>query len=149
APFLALSMAVAGTVLLVACANLAGLLLTRAQARQREVGTRVALGASRARVIRQHLTESLLLSSIGTVLGLPAASLFVAWLPSLIPDEAFRPGFDLSLDYRVFFFSVLLGIICSVLFGLAPALQVTRLDILTMVKVASAQRFANTRFLSG
>jgi predicted permease len=142
-------MAVAGIALLVACANLAGLLLSRAHVRQREVATRLALGASRTRLIRQHLTESLLLSGFGTVLGLPAASVLVAWLPSLIPDDAFRPGFDLSLDYRVFFFSVLLCIFCSVLFGLAPALRATQFDILTMLKTSSAQMLRNTRFVSG
>jgi len=134
ASYLALMMGVVGMILVIACANLAGLLFSRAELRRREVGTRLALGAPRLRLIRQHLTESLLLSAIGTVIAVPVASFFVEWLPALIPDSEFRLGVDLSFDYRVFLFSVLLCVSSSVLFGLAPALRATRVDILTMLK---------------
>ena len=123
---LALLMAMVGLVLLMACANLANLLLARANARSREVAVRMALGAGRQRLIRQFLTESLLLSSIGAGLGLLIAQwsshLMVGWISSWRE----RVFLSLSPDFRMIAFTAALTILTGLVFGIVPALRVTR-----------------------
>ena len=115
-------------VLLIACANVANLLLARATARQKEIAVRTALGASRLRIIRQLLTESLLLSIIGGVFGFGLS----VWLTRLLVavSPANSPRFEeIGIDSRVFLFTLGITLLTGLVFGVAPALQTSRLDL--------------------
>jgi putative ABC transport system permease protein len=114
-------------VLLIACANVASLLLARAVARQQEVAVRVALGASRSRLIRQFLTESLLLAGAGAALGVVLASWALAALTGLNPSDIPRIG-QVHLDGRVLAFTLGMTALTGIVFGLAPALQGSKPD---------------------
>ena len=114
-------------VLLIACANAANLLLARAAARQREVAVRLALGAPRRRLIRQMLTESLMIALIGGSLGALLAEGGVKALVSLLP-AGFPRAHDIHVNAWVFAFTFLVSIVTGILFGLAPALQASRMD---------------------
>jgi len=120
-------------VLLIACANVANLLLARAASRQKEIAIRAAMGASRGRIIRQMMTESLLLSIIGGIGG----ALLSAWLTDILlsamPTGAPRVG-QVSFDYRVLAFAILVSAVTGIVFGLAPALQTSRLDVNSSLK---------------
>jgi predicted permease len=132
--FVGMMTIVAGLVLLVGCANIAGLLLGRGAARRREIGVRLSLGAGRGRLIRQLLTESLLLAILGGVVGGVLAfwlsrsiNLLVSRLP--IPIE-----FDLTLDRRMFAYTLGLSLMTAVLCGLAPARSATRMTVVPALK---------------
>jgi len=127
-------MASTGLVLLIACANLANLMLARASAREREITVRLAIGASRGRLVRQLLSESLLLAAIGTVLGALLAPALSKILLALLATESSAVFLDLAPDWRVFAFLGCVAISTCVLFGLAPALRATRAEPGTVMK---------------
>jgi putative ABC transport system permease protein len=145
-----LLLAIAGLVLLIACANLANLLLARASVRGRELAVRQALGASRARLLRQLLVESLLLAFIGAGLGALLAQSLSRFLVSFLGNSVFL---DLGVDWRMLGFAAALAALTCVLFGLAPALRATRIEPGAVMKsggrglAAGRERFGLRRAL--
>ncbi len=136
-PLTAMAFVVA-IVLLVACANVANLLLARGRSRLREVAVRVAIGAPRRRIIRQLLTEGALLAAIGSALGLALASWIAAALtPALVSRGSSAITVTAALDWRVLAFTVLLASVCSILFGLAPSLRATDVRVVSGLQEAT------------
>jgi macrolide transport system ATP-binding/permease protein len=126
-----LLMAVTGSLLLIACANLAGLLLARGATRRREIAVRLAIGARRSRVIRQLLAESLLLASLGGALGVGFSFLMRDLLSQFYAtdSEGFHHLYDLNFDWRVLIYAIVVTLLMGGLFGLVPALRASRQDL--------------------
>jgi predicted permease len=133
APLWAL-MAMVGLVLLIACANVANLMIARAAARQKEIAVRLALGASRGRIVRQLLLESLLLSAAGAVLGLGISSWTMRLLGNIMPHMDPPLQIATNPDLRVLGFNLAVALLTAVIFGLVPALQATRPDLAPVLK---------------
>src|SRR5687768_6299581 len=123
-----------GAVLLIACANVANLMLARAAARQTEIALRTALGATPSRLIRQLLTESVLLSMLGLVAGLVLAYWVIGWLRGIRLSTDFPVAFTIQPDWRVFAFTVVVALAAGIVSGLAPALHASRLALSEVLK---------------
>jgi predicted permease len=138
-----------GLVLLLACANLANLLLARASARQREMSVRLALGAGRWRILRQMMTESLLLSLLGGASGLGLAYGVRNAIPRIMSNAWGPPAFSARFDWRIFGFAAVISIVTGLIFGLAPAWQATRVQVSSSLKEAEQTASRRQRGLAG
>ncbi len=151
-PALLILLGAVGLVLLIACANVANLLLARAAGRQREIAIRVAIGAGRAQIVRQLLFESLLLAFVGAAAGLAVgvwgARLLLALSPGDLPrNEALASSsfWTALVDWRLLAFTVGISVVTAILFGLAPALQLARPDLGLILKEGSGTRGSTNR----
>ncbi len=142
---LVLLLIVTGIVLLLACANIAGLALARSAARQKEVAVRLALGTTRWRLIRQLLTESLLLAGIGGILGILLAYWGASSLVAFLSAHTEPILIDVHPDLRVLGFLVLVSAVVGILAGLAPAIRATRVDLAPALKEASTAQAGEKR----
>jgi predicted permease len=138
-------MAVVALVLLIACANIANLLLARGTTRQREIAVRLSMGASRTRLIRQMLTENILLAMIGGALGVWFASWASQMLVSMVLPGPTTPPLNIAPDTRVMAFTLFLSAATALFFGLAPALRSTRVDLTPALKAGKRSVGATVR----
>ena len=132
-------MGLVALVLLIACTNLANLLLARATERGREIAIRLSIGAGRARIVRQLLTESVMLAVAGGLVGMALAQWIIDSIMALKPPSGIPITLELHVDWRVLVFSMIVSVITGILFGLVPALQATKPDLIPALKDAASQ----------
>jgi len=140
-------MGLAGVVLLIACANVMNLMLSRASGRAREIAVRLAVGAGRARLIRQLLTESLVIAILGGALGLLLAQAGANWFSQIRVPIDVPIVVDVKLDTNVLLFALLVSVASAILFGLAPALQSTQTNLVPALRAGGAAPAKRRRFL--
>lgn len=132
-------MAMVALVLLIACTNLANLLLARATERSKEIAIRLSIGASRSRIIRQLLTESMMLAVAGGLVGVLLAGWIIDLIIALKPPVDIPVTLELYVDWRVLVFSMLVSVATGIIFGLVPALQATKTDLVPALKDVASQ----------
>jgi len=132
-------MGLVALVLLIACTNLANLLLARGAERSKEIAVRLSIGASRARIVRQLLTESVMLAAVGGLVGTAMAQWIIDSIMALKPPIEIPFTLEPRVDWRVLIFSMIVSVITGVLFGLVPALQATKPDLVPALKDAASQ----------
>ena len=147
--FLVLITAMAGVVLLIACANIAGVLIGRAAARRREIAVRLALGAGRNRLVRQLVTESLVLAFAGGGLGVVLALWLLSGVNTAVAQLPVPMAFDLQLDRRVLLYALSLSTLAALVFGLAPARRAARQDVVSSLKNGVGGSVARQRLRRG
>ncbi len=147
-PSLLILLAAVGAILLIACGNVANLLLARGSGRRQEIAVRASLGASSGRLLRQLLTESSLLALCGGVAGLLVASWTVPLLVRLVPPEMIPRIAEVRINGEVLAFTMLLALVTSILFGLAPALQLSRAGVAEFLKKSEARLISGQRLRS-
>ena len=148
-PALVLLMGIVGLILLIACVNVANLLLARAERRRRDVSLQMALGASRGRLACQSFVESLLLSALGALAGLAMAMWAAQWLVAQITTAGETPALDLSLDWRVLGFTTGVAVAVALLFGTIPALYATNADPMHSLRERRPTNVAGHRRVGG
>src|SRR5260370_5882463 len=151
-PQLMALMSMVGLVLFIACANVAGMLTARGAGLEREIGIRLSLGESRARLVRQLVVESLLLSATGALLGLAIATWTSSTLVRFAAENGIADGLSSALSPSVLAFTCVLALISGVLFSVAPALRATRVELVSTLKEQSgalSSGLAHTRLRQG
>jgi putative ABC transport system permease protein len=146
--FLAVLLGIVGLVLIAACVNLAGMLLARAATRRREIALRLAIGAGRARLLRQLVTETLVLFLAGGAAGLLLTQWLTRLLLAMLPSLPVPIGVDFVVDWRVLTFAAALSLAAAVFCGLAPALQASKTDLVAALKIDAEQRGGSLRLRS-
>ena len=148
AGFIAVLLVIVSLVLLAACVNLAGMLLARASSRRREIAVRLAIGAGRTRLVRQLITETIVLFVAGGAAGLVLTRWLTALLLAVVPSLPVPVGVDFVVDWRVMAYAAAVSLVAAVLCGLAPALQAARADLVPALKVDGESRGARLRLRS-
>jgi predicted permease len=138
AAFMGLLMAIVGLVLLIACVNVSGMMLARAVARRREIAVRLAIGAGRSRLIRQLMTEAVIVFAGGGLIGLMLSRWLTGLLMAVLPDLPAPVFVDVSTDWRVLLFAIALSLVAAIVSGLVPALQASGSDLIPALKVDSS-----------